>query len=97
MSSTDTMSGETLRIPFSQLVEQVFELVREVRHRLEAEHPAVALEGVGGAEDAVQDLRIVWMILELQQAVFVLGQQFLGLFEEGLDDRILAHGRVSAK
>ena len=54
-------------LAFAQAVEQRLDVVREGHHRVEAEDAGRALDGVGAAEQRVEQLAVVRRVLELQQ------------------------------
>ncbi len=63
-------------------LEEVLEHVRELRERTEAESRRVSLERVRGAEDALQELVVVRVFLERDEALLHLREPLLGLRQE---------------
>ncbi len=88
-------------LALADLVEQVFEAMREAGRLLQAEHPAAALDGVRRAENAVERFRVRRAAgLEAQQAALHRFEMFPGLFEKDLAEplQVLVHdGRCRAR
>ncbi|MBK7487612.1 MAG: hypothetical protein IPI70_15965 [Nitrospira sp.] len=68
----------------AQLIQHRFHLVRELGDGGEPEHAAVALDGMGPAKNAVQQVDVSRALFELEQSFLNRRQVFLGLFEKGV-------------
>ena len=63
-------------------VEQGLHLMGELRDGIKSEHSAGALDGMGRAENFVQQIQVLGMLLERQQSFFDDGQMIAGFFEK---------------
>ena len=81
--------------PGSDLVEHTLGHVGELDDVVQAEDPGRAFDGVGRAEDGVDDFAVLRVALQLQQRAFHLFEQFPAFGEEGLQGFIHAHGATS--
>lgn len=68
----------------AELVQDRLPLVRELRNSREAEHAAVALNGMCSAEYAVEEVNVPGTLFELEQSFLDRRQMFLRLFEIGI-------------
>ena len=68
-------------MPVPQLVEQRFHLMSELPDRSEPEHAAVPFDGMRRAKNAVQQVQVFRMLLELQETIFNR-REMLGRFFE---------------
>ena len=82
-------------LALAHAIEQVLHRVRQPGHRVEAEHPGRALERVRRPEDLLQQLDVVRLALEPDDALVEQLGQALGLLEEDLQvvGRNIAHCR----
>jgi hypothetical protein len=67
----------------AQLVENVFDLVREGFDEVALDDAGATLDGVRGAEDGAEIVGVVGRLLELEQAVFHREQLVAALGDEG--------------
>src|SRR5512138_1454512 len=83
----------------AQLIEQRFARMRERRDFGEAERRAAALDGVRDAEDRVDQLRLRFADVQLEQRSFHLIERFIALVEEGVVElcEIESHDYLSTR
>ncbi len=79
----------------TQLIQQRFQYVGQAGNRIEAEGAGATLDGVGGAEHRIDDLRVLLPRFQGQQAGLHRVEAFAALLEEGGVEalQVHAHGR----
>ena len=81
-----------LPLPFPERVEQRLHLVRRLAQLREPEGAAAALDGMGRAEDRVQDLRVAAVRAQRHGPLLDGLEVLLGLVEEGADETVEIDG-----
>lgn len=86
--------ARNLDFPVAQSVEDIFRLVREGLDEMAFDDARGAFDRVGGAEDAVDVVVVVGLLLQLQQAVFHGLQLFAAFLDENAGEfvHVLASG-----